>query len=475
MSNPITGKSVMHGSRLLVVCSALSPKSQQRCPNLLNVDYKYYKCSVIYTTFVVSISGINLLQFRDFLADILKLPVIFFLNLSEMLRVMRFQVAVHLYPVWSKNPNACFLQRLQTCHRLLNVLISSLLSPIFTRPRAPKDCGQMPMNWKILLAYITGSVDQALLLRIEYLVTENRILRNQIKGHVRLRDGERKTLAEIGKTLGKNALQEVAHLVKPETILAWHRQLVAQKFDDSQQRKAHGRPKIDAELEALMVGMARENRSWGYDRIVGALANLGCTVSDQTVANILTRHSMAPAPERKTTTTWKEFIRTYMDVLVATDFFTAEVWTTAGLITYYVRLFIHLVRRKVHVAGVTPHPDARGMVQIARNVTMEQWGVLAPGQYLIHDRDGKYCPAFQQLIDTAGVKRVPLPPRSPNLNAYNDVVGHQAMPRRHFHDENRPSLPGLPSAASETVASSSQRGVVAVQDRGGGDAGCCAR
>jgi putative transposase len=178
------------------------------------------------------------------------------------------------------------------------------------------------MDWKVLLAYITGSVDQALLLRIEYLVTENRILRNQIKGRVRLSDGERKTIAEIGKKLGKKALEEVAHIVKPDTILAWHRKLVAQKFDGSQQRTTLGRPKIDAELEALVVRMARENRAWGYDRIVGALGNLGCTVSDQTVGNILKRHGMAPAPERKTTT---EFIRTHMDVLVATDFFTAEV------------------------------------------------------------------------------------------------------------------------------------------------------
>ena len=274
------------------------------------------------------------------------------------------------------------------------------------------------MDWKVLLAYITGSVDQALLLRIEYLVTENRILRNQIKGRVRLSESERKTLAEMGKKLGKKILEEVAHIVKPDTILAWHRQLVAQKFDGSQQRTTLGRPRIDAELEALVVRMARENRSWGYDRIVGALANLGCTVSDQTVGNILKRHGMAPAPERKTTTTWQEFIRTHMDVLVATDFLTAEVWTTTGLITYYVLFFIHLASRKVHVAGVTPYPDERWMVQIARNVTMEHWGLLAPGQYLIHDRDGKYCPAFQQLIDSAGVKRVPLPPRSPNLNAY---------------------------------------------------------
>ncbi len=157
-----------------------------------------------------------------------------------------------------------------------------------------------------------------------------RILRNQIKGRVRLSDGERKTLAEIGSKLGKHALEEVAKIVKPDTILGWHRTLVAQKFDGSTQRKAPGRPTIDPELEALVVRMAHENRSWGDDRIVGALANLGYTVRDQTVGNILKRHGLPPAPERKKTTTWKEFIRTHMEVLVATDFFTAEVWTLGG-------------------------------------------------------------------------------------------------------------------------------------------------
>jgi len=252
----------------------------------------------------------------------------------------------------------------------------------------------------------------------EYLITENRMLRHQITGRVRLRDGERTTLAEIGQKLGKQALKDVATIVKPDTILGWHRKLVAQKFDGSQQRKAPGRPTIDPELEALIMRIAQENRSWGYDRIVGALANLGLTVSDQTVGNVLKRHGIPPAPERKTTTTWKEFIRTHMEVLVATDFFTAEVWTLGGLVTYYVLFFIHLGSRQIHVAGVTPHPNAAWMMQVARNVTMETWGFLAPGQYLIHDRDGKYCPAFQHLIDAAGVKRMPLPPRSPNLNAY---------------------------------------------------------
>jgi transposase InsO family protein len=274
------------------------------------------------------------------------------------------------------------------------------------------------MDWKTLLAYITGTIDQELLLRSEYLLTENRILRQPINGRLQLTDAERKTLAEIGKKLGTQALAEVASLVKPDTILAWYAQLMAKRFDGSQQRRSRGRPKVDAELEALVVRFAQENRSWGDDRIVGALANLGYFISDQTVGNILKRHGLLPAPERKKTTTWHEFIRTHMDVLVATDFFTAEVWTLGGLVTYYVLFFIHLGSRKVHVAGVTPHPETRWMVQMARNVTMEQWGFLAPGLYLIHDRDGKYCPAFQHIIDAAGVMRVPLPPRSPNLNAY---------------------------------------------------------
>ncbi len=112
------------------------------------------------------------------------------------------------------------------------------------------------MDWKHLLAHITGTVDQELLLRNEYLVTENRILRNQLKGRLRLSNGERKALADLGQKLGKQAMQEVAKIVKPDTILGWHRKLVAQKFDGSQRRKAPGRPTIDQELEALVVRMA---------------------------------------------------------------------------------------------------------------------------------------------------------------------------------------------------------------------------
>jgi transposase len=253
------------------------------------------------------------------------------------------------------------------------------------------------MDWKTLLAYISGSVDEELLLRNEYLAAENRILRDQIKGRLQLSDAERRTLAEIGKKLGKQALAEVATVVKPDTILSWNRKLAAKKFDGSEQRQSPGRPRVHQELEDWVVRMAKENRSWGDDRIAGALAKLGYDLSDQTVGNILKRRGVSPAPERRKTT-WKAFIRTHMDVLWATDFFTTEVWTLGGLVTYYILFFIHLETRQVHIAGMTPHPNERWMKQIARNLTMEEWGLLQPGHYLMHDRDTKFCAAFTQMI-----------------------------------------------------------------------------
>ena len=142
-------------------------------------------------------------------------------------------------------------------------------------------------RWLRLLAYVTGSVNQELLARNEYLATENRILRAKLPSRRRLSNLERTTLAEIGKRLGRKALGEVAAVAKLDTILAWYRRLVAQKFDGSKHRQYPGRPPVSAEVEALVVRMARENSGWGYDRIVGALANLGHHVSDQTVGNML--------------------------------------------------------------------------------------------------------------------------------------------------------------------------------------------
>ena len=164
--------------------------------------------------------------------------------------------------------------------------------------------------------------------------------------------------------------------------------------------------------------MAEENRSWGYDRIVGALANLGHEVSDQTVGNVLRRHGVPPAPARKQTTTRAAFIRAHLAVLAGTDFFTVEVLTLRGLVTYYVLFFIHLESRKVDIAGITVHPNEQWMQQMARNATMEGCGTLRDCRYLLHDRDTKYTISFRAIIESGQVKTLPLPARSPNLNAY---------------------------------------------------------
>jgi hypothetical protein len=165
--------------------------------------------------------------------------------------------------------------------------------------------------WARLLAYVTGLINQELLLKNEYLAAENRILRAHLSSQLRLSDPERSTLGEIGKRLGRKALAQVACVAKSDTILAWYRRLIAKKFDGSKHRRYPGRPPIEPKLEALIVQMARENSGWGYDRIVGALANLGYTVSDQTVENVLRRHGIAPAPKRSQNTTWKEFIQSH--------------------------------------------------------------------------------------------------------------------------------------------------------------------
>ena len=196
------------------------------------------------------------------------------------------------------------------------------------------------MDWVRVLAYITGTIDQELLLRNEYLAAENRILKAQLNAPLRLTDGERMTLAEIAHRLGRKALEDVTNIVKPDTLMGWYRRLVAHKFDGSKSRRYPGRPRIDGEIEQLVVRMAKESSTWGYDRIAGAMANLGYRLSDQTVGNILQRHGIPPAPERQRTTTWANFIRAHLSVLAGTDFFTVEVLTLRGLVTYYVLFFI---------------------------------------------------------------------------------------------------------------------------------------
>jgi putative transposase len=272
------------------------------------------------------------------------------------------------------------------------------------------------MPWKRMLAYITGSVNEDLLRRIEYLLEENRVLRNQIQKRILLTDHERRTLADKAIALGK-LMADTVTIVKPETLLKWHRRLVAQKFNGSRFRKRQGRPLTKTEIEDLVVRLARENLAWGYDRIVGAVHNLGYDISDQTIGNILQRNGLGTSPERRKNTTWASFIRQHRDVLWATDFFTTEIWTRWGLTTNYVLFFIQVQSRRIVVGGISQNPTEAWMKQIARNVTGVE-GVLVGARYLIHDRDAKYTQSFDQILQAAGTASVKLPPQSPNLNAF---------------------------------------------------------
>lgn len=269
-----------------------------------------------------------------------------------------------------------------------------------------------------LLAYVVAAINRDLLLRCEYLAAENKILRAQINGRPRLCNEEKKSLARVAVQMGRKLLAEVASIVTPETLFRWHRELVARKFDGSRKRAKQGRPPTDEEVEALVLQFARENRSWGYRRIVGALANVGHAISHQTVANILERNGLKPALVRGSGTSWTEFIRTHLNVMTATDFFTVEVLTLRGLVTYYVLFFIRLGSRKVHIAGITHSPNDEWMRNVSRTATMPDTGFLCGPRYLIHDRDSKYSGGFRRMMTSVGIECLPLPAHSPNLNAY---------------------------------------------------------
>ena len=234
------------------------------------------------------------------------------------------------------------------------------------------------MSWKKLLESTSESVNEHLRLRHDYLVAENRILRNQIDGRVQLTDSERKELAEIGAKLGKQALAEIATVAQADTILAWHRQFATQKVVTSAPPKSVGRPRVDQEIEEWVIRMARENRSWGYDRIQGSLKHLGYTISDQTVGNILKRHGIPPAPERQKTVTWGEFIRSHWDVFVATGFFNSEVWNVFGLVMSYQLSVIHFSCHPIQSVMTALHRPMlamRALVQRALDLSlkMRRW------------------------------------------------------------------------------------------------------
>jgi len=270
----------------------------------------------------------------------------------------------------------------------------------------------------LLLMMFAGWVNRHQLDVIDYLQEENRVLKERLGGRrIRFTDAERRRLARKAYTLGRKVLNELETLITPDTLLRWHRELVALKWNYSQ-RRGPGRPRTVKTIVDLILRMALENRSWGYTRIRGALANLGHQVARGTIANILREHGIEPAPERDRHTRWSTFLKAHWECLTATDFLSVEVYTIKGLVTYYVLFFIDIASRSVHIAGITPHPDNRWMTQIARNVTDVEDGFLRSTRHLILDRDTKYTDEFRKVLVREGNYLIRLPPRSPNLNAF---------------------------------------------------------
>ena len=341
---------------------------------------------------------------------------------------------------------------------------------------------------RFLLVAMAGWINQQQREVIDYLQAENRVLREQL-GPRRLRftDHQRIRLAAKAKCVGRRVLRQFETIVSPDTLLAWHRHLIARKYD-GHHRRSPGRPPTIAEIRQLVVRMATENRDWGYTRIQGALANLGHDVGRGTIATILRQHGIEPAPERRKGTTWREFLKAHWDVLAAADFFTVEVWTATGLTRYVVLFVIELATRRVHIAGITSEPDSAWVVQCSRQLTDAVDGFLVSKRFLLHDRDPLFTETFRQTLAASGVETVRLPPKSPNLNAFAErfvrsikescldrviLIGEPSLRRAvrefvaHYHEERNHQ--GLGNVLISPVASQSpSHDRVACRERLGG-------
>ena len=266
----------------------------------------------------------------------------------------------------------------------------------------------------MVLCALTGWLDRRERDTIAYLIEENQLLRNQL-GTKRLHftDNDRRRLAVRAYRVGRATLREMATIATPDTLLRWHRQLIARKWTYAQKASRRG---VLLEIRQLVVRMAAENPTWGYTRIQGALKNLAHRVGRSTIRRILKAAGLPPVPQRPTS--WQTFLRAHWGAIAGADFFTTEVWTWRGLVTYYTVFVIDLALRRVHVLGSTPHPSELFMGQMVRLVTAADDGVLVGHRLLICDRDRKWSRMVQQQLGDAGIRVVLTPARAPNANAH---------------------------------------------------------
>jgi putative transposase len=267
------------------------------------------------------------------------------------------------------------------------------------------------------LLLLARATDRQLAAYVAYLRAENRILRRKLPKRLSMTPQERQTLLRLGKPLGA-ALKDLSSIVSPRTFARWASgETQAAARTGTAPAAKPGRPRTPEAVRELVLRLAREN-AWGYTRILGELKKLGVgTVSRSTVVNILKANGIDPGP-RRGQGSWDEFIRRHAQTLWACDFFSKKVWTRSGLVEVFVLFFIHVGSRRVHVAGMTAHPDGAWVAQQARNVAMHFAEQPERPTILLRDRDSKFVAAFDTLLRAEGVEVKAVGPRAPNLNAY---------------------------------------------------------
>ena len=320
---------------------------------------------------------------------------------------------------------------------------------------------------------------------IAYLVEENRVLKEQLNSggrRLRFTDDQRRRLAAKGRPLGPKVLRQIATIVTPETILAWHRRLMAAKWTYPQRRT--GRPGVMREIRELVVRMAEENPSWGYARIQGALKHLDHRVARSTIAKVLKEHGLKPSPDRPMS--WATFVRAHAHLIAAADLFTTEVWTVRGLVRHFTLFFVDIATRRVHIAGTTTNPTSEWMEQIARNVTDCETGFLGHKRFLIIDRDAVFSPRSKSILGSSDVEILTTAYQAPNMNAHAErfvrsirsecldqviFVGRASLEKAiaeyvaHYHDER--SHQGLANEIVSVVPVQGE-GAIEVSERIGG-------
>lgn len=274
-------------------------------------------------------------------------------------------------------------------------------------------------TWHLMLVLLAGWMNRQQQDVIEYLKEENRILREKLGGkRILLNDAQKRRLATAAARIGRDLLHQCATLFSPETILMWHRKLVAAKYDGCGKRGP--KAKKANEVRKHVLRMAEENPSWGYGHIHGELKGLGYKVSWQTVRRIMKEHGLLPDPGKPRRMSWTTFVKSHFESIAACDFFSVEAWTPKGLTRYMVYFVIDIASRKVQIVGVDEAPNEEWMIQQARNLTDADTGFLKGKRFLIHDRDPLFTAQFKKTLKAGGIRTLKMPKQSPNLNAFSE-------------------------------------------------------